>query len=468
MQSSYEAYRLFHEGQLVLAQASANGIRIDTDFLDRSIAEADQRINDLEKRLRDDDVFRLWKEEFGNKTTLGSTVQLGQVVFTKLGYTCPELTTTGRPKTDEKNLKSVDLPFVKDWLDLQGEKKARSTYLQGIRREVVDGFIHPDFPLNTARSFRSSSSSPNFQNIPVRDPVVAQQIRPCFIARKGCRIVENDFAGAEVRVSACYHQDPMMIKYIKDPTTDMHRDLASEIYLLDLDQITKMTRYSAKSYFTFAQFYGDWYVHCAKNLWEAIDNHDLKTTAGVPLKKHLKSKGVKKLGVLDPKQDPKPGTFEKHVKEIERRFWQVRFKVYADWKISWHQSYLSTGGFMMLTGFYVEGVYSKNDVVNYPIQGSSFHCLLWCLIQLQKWIDRHRMKSKIIGQIHDSIISDVPEDELQDYLNAVKWIVTVGLPKAWKWIIVPMEVEAEVTPFEGNWHRKKQWVEKNGFWQPKE
>ena len=81
---------------------------------------------------------------------------------------------------------------------------------------------------------------------------------------------------------------------------------------------------------------------------------------------------------------------------------------------------------------------------------------LWSLIQLNRWLRKNKMRSKIVGQIHDSIVADVHEDELEDYLAQAKQIMTQDLLKKWKWIIVPLDVEAEVTPVDGTWYEKKE------------
>ena len=158
-----------------------------------------------------------------------------------------ERTATGRFKTDEEALTKVDLPFVTDYLRMQKLVKAKSTYLEGILNETCEGCLHPSFDLNTAISYRSSSSAPNFQNVPIRNKEIGQLVRSCFVARDGNRLVEVDFGGIEVRAAAFYHKDPTMIAYLNDPTKDMHRDCASSVYLLPPEEVSKDARYTAKN-----------------------------------------------------------------------------------------------------------------------------------------------------------------------------------------------------------------------------
>jgi len=319
------------------------------------------------------------------------------------------------------------------------------------------------FSLHTARTYRSSSESPNFQNFPVRDKEMSEIVRSLFIGSKNHILVENDFKGAEVVVSACYHKDPIFIEYITTPGKDMHKDMAAQIYMLKPEQVDKDTRYGAKNRFVFPQFYGDFYVACARNLWEWIQKGKLKSPKGDSLYDHLKRKGITELGDCNPEEEPRDGTFEKHLKEVENDFWNRRFMAYGKWRKKWYRDYLDKGYFDMLTGFRVHGSFNRNSAVNYPVQGSAFHCLLWALIRVNRMLIKRKMKSMVVGQIHDSLIGDVAIDELKDYLEIVEEVVTVQLPKAYKWLTVPLEVEYEIAPEKGNWFQKKPTVFRKGM-----
>lgn len=448
--ASPEAYQLLHDGAIALARAETYGIRVDTKFLQRAIKKTDRRLKRMGDRLRRDEVWRLWKKRYGDKSKLTNRNQLADIVFNKLGYE------RRSKKVDESAFEHVDHPFVRDFIELMKWNKVKGTYLEGIERETVDGRLHPFFNLNTARTYRSSSDKPNFQNYPIRNPKYAKIIRSCFIADDDDSVlVEVDYGGIEVRIAACYHKDPTMLSYINDPTKDMHRDMAAQCYKLKPEQVSKEVRYCGKNMFVFPEFYGDYYVHCAKHMWEAIDRMDLQTPEGLGLKQHLEGQGITGLGKCDPEERAIPGTFEHHLQAVEKDFWGRRFNVYASWKKSWYNKYLRTGSFKMLSGFSVNGVLKKNDVINYPVQGAAFHCLLWSLITLDKRLRKYKMKSRIVGQIHDSIVANVKVAELDQFLEMAHHIMTVELPKLWKWIIVPLEVEAEATPPGGNWFEKE-------------
>lgn len=462
-----EAFQLLLEGSLALAQVEANGIRIDTEYLNKATQQIETEIKEKTEALQKDKTFRIWKREFGDKTKIGSGDQLAHVIFSKLKYKCPGKTATGKYRSDQSAFEDVDLPFVKDWFKLDKLKNANGTFLNGIRREVVDGYLHPSFNLNTVETFRGSSSSPNFQNIPIRNPEIGKLIRQCFIPRKGRVLVEIDFGALEFRISAAFWADPKMIEYASDKTKDIHRDQAALCYKTSNDQVSKQMRYAGKNQFVFPEIYGSYYVQMARKLWESTSKENFKLKDDKTLVRDwLANNGIKSLGKCNPRQRTRPGTFEHHIKEVEDDF-NRRFNVFASSKEKWWRDYQKRGWFRMLTGFIVSGVYSRNFLMNCPIQGPGFHCLLWSLIELQKWLNKYKFDTLIVGEIHDNILSDVPICELQDFLYAAERIMTKEIRKAWKWIVVPLEVEVDVTPVDGNWHQKAQWIENGSEWVPK-
>lgn len=473
------ARRLIHEGTLALSQVEANGMRVDTDQLQEQTEKIDRRIEKGKAALQRSKMHGRMKRRF-REFNLTSRTQLGKFLFDVEGIDHPtgEKTKGGDWKCDESVLSKINLPYVKNFNRLQKLLKMRTVYLEGIHRQTVDGFIHPFFHLAFARTHRGTSQDPNFQNMPIRDPEMGKIIRSCFIPRDDHQIVEIDYSAIEVRVAACYHNDPKMLRYINDPSTDMHRDSAADCFKCDPSQVSKTMRYCGKNMFVFPQFYGSFWRDCAENLWEAIDSMSLTLEDGTSLKKHLRSQGIKELGESVSHYDDRRGRirqsgrakrngsgkgrieassgFYKHISEVEKVLWEKRFRVYNQWKKDWFAAYEACGGFDTFTGFRIEGVFKRNDVINYPVQGSAFHCLLWSLTQLNKWLKKNKMKTKIVGQIHDSIVADVHKDELEDYLVMAKEVMTRLLPKAWRWISVPLEVEAEVTPLDGSWFDKKE------------
>jgi DNA polymerase I-like protein with 3'-5' exonuclease and polymerase domains len=108
----------------------------------------------------------------------------------------------------------------------------------------------------------------------------------------------------------------------------------------------------------------------------------------------------------------------------------------------------------LLTGFRCSGVMSRNDAINYPVQGAAFHCLLWSFIQIDRRMLHQNWDTKIIGQIHDAIVLDVHPDELEMVIEVVEQITCRDLPEAWKWINVPLEVDVDIYPVDKSWADK--------------
>lgn len=457
-----EGYDLLHEGVQALSVVEGNGIRIDMRKLAATKEELTVKMKSLRRGLEETKVWRQWKRRFGAKANLTSRDQLAEIFYKELEFPVVDVTESGKPSTDEEALQKIDHPFIPDLLRMTKYEKTLGTFLSGIEREVVGDRLHPVFNLHLVRTYRSSSDSPNFQNFPVRDKEIAKIIRSLFIPSRGCGLAENDFKGIEVGVSACYHKDENFISYITTPGKDMHRDMAAQIYMMDPKEVSKDVRYGAKNKFVFPQFYGDYYVACARSLWDWIIKGNLKGPNDIPLLEHLKSKGITRLGACDPEQSPKEGTFEKHLQEVENDFWNRRFMEYGKWRKRFYQSYIEKGYFDILTGFRVHGSFSRNSVTNYPVQGSAFHCLLWTLIQVNKALTKYNLRTRIVGQIHDSLISDAPTNELGTYWEIVEELVTQKLRKRYEWLIVPLEIEYEIAASEGSWHDKREVKFKKG------
>lgn len=447
-----EAVKLIHDGIRTLAHVERNGIKVNVDYLKQAIDDTTAQIAKLKKQLQEDQIWSVWRERFGLKSNLGSKSQLETIIFEELGskYERSGRTTeSGEYSADEAAFEKIKkkCPFIARYFEREKLIKALNTYLKGIEREVIDDYMHPIIDLHTAITFRSSSQRPNIQNLPIRFAAVAGIIRKAVVAPKGYRIGEIDYSGIEVCGSACYHKDPRMIKYIENPDSNMHLDMAVQIFKLPRDKISKQVRNTAKNGFVFPQFYGSWYEDCAASMWDTMEILDLKVgkeSDGISIRKHLKQKGI---GSLE--------AFTKHCEAIERDMWDVRFKVYKQWKYDWWDQYVQRGWFKFYTGFVSQGLYNRKQVCNSPIQGDSFHMLLWAMIQLNDWLVKKKLKSRIIAEIHDSLLMYFHNREIDYVLEKAYQIMTQDIRKHWKWIIVPMNIEAEIAPKGGSWFEKK-------------
>ncbi len=488
-QTTPEALQLLFDGQQALSVVEQAGVRVDKSYLDGAILDAEKQIADLEAQMKSDKVWKVWKKRFGDKAKMGSRPQLAKVVFEDFGYESKDQTATGRAKADKNALEGVDLDFVKSFVKLENLKRDKTYYLEGIRREIVthdDGlwYYHPSFNLNTARSMRSSSGSNkddrptrdlNWQNIPARDPVRSKMVRTAFIPRPGCDFAECDYGQIEIAVPAMITGDKELNRYYTDLSTDMHRDQACAVFKLSKDELTKAVRTSVKTWFVFASFYGSAWYNCASKLWEDIDRVGLKTTAGIPLKEHLRSKGITELGfkpiVSDRNQSAQDlryrlegHTFGAHVQDCHDRLWK-RFRGYAEWRDKTYEQYQRDGGLLAVTGFAANGVFTRNEILNTPIQGPAFHCLLWSIIELLKRLKKYKLKTLILGETHDSHQSDVPKKERNVWFDLVEQTMTEDIRKAWRWLTLRPKIEIEVAPESKSWYYKKPVIrQENGIW----
>ena len=453
-----DAYKLIHNGILALARAERQGIRVDIDYATKQRDELTSTIKDLEESFYSTKFYRHWeRSRGGKKPNIDSGPQLRKFLYDVKKLKPMKLTATGGGSTDEEALMALNIPELLDMLNIRKLKKLRDTYLEAFIRESVDGYIHPFFNLHRVTTYRSSSDSPNFQNIPKRDEESHALIRSCLFPRPGRQLLEVDYGALEVRIAACYHKDPAMLKYLREGL-DMHADMAKMIFFLDkLDKTRpghRLLRSATKNGFVFPQFYGDYYGNNVLTLsqWTKLPTTgkykpDIGTDLGdnLFLSTHLKNNGISSID-----------DFSEHLKQIEHHFWNERFPVYNRWKLRWFREYQRNGYIDMMTGFRCSGLIEKNSVINYPVQGSAFHCLLWSFIELDRIMRDEGWDTKLVGQIHDSILLDVHPDELDHVLAVVKRVTCEDLVEHWPWIIVPLEVEAELCGVDLSWYHKEE------------
>lgn len=459
------AYQLLHQGQLALARAERAGIRIDVLRYKEQIEEINKKKQTLLNEFKESDIARKWEEIFGLKTNYLSGHQLSKILYSVYKIKPTKTTENDQGSTDEEALRSLNLPELEKLIAVRKYEKIVGTYLQSYLAHQTDGFLHPSFSLHTVVTYRSSSKNPNLQNVPARDEEAKEICRSGLFARKGHLLLEVDFSGVEVCAAATYHKDPEMLKYLHNPKSDMHGDQAYLLFKLKrFDKIIKSSglksnadlyrlRQASKNGFVFPQFYGDYYKNCAVNLacnWGKLPQGEWKEDQGVSLPEalnlggHLIACGIKSLD-----------QFTDHVKSVEDDFWNNRFKVYNTWRKNWHAQYQKTGSFEMKTGFRCSGLMDKNQCINFPVQGVAFHWLLQTLIDVDKQMLDRKWDSRIIGEIHDSMVMDVNPDELKEVVETIEQIACYDLKKHFPWINVPINIEIKVTNVDDPWSKMK-------------
>lgn len=369
-----DANTLFHQAGQMLAEIEHYGVRVDRTYLVQQMNETRIKIQLAIEELRKTPEFERWQEIYGLGTNIHSRSQLAKILFKVLGYSPLERNKSGKGwKADERVLMEIDTDFTRKYLAMEKQMKLQGTYFEGVLREVRNDRVHPVYTLNNIDSYRTGCNSPNWQNVPKRNPAIAQLARRIYIPRPGFQIVEIDYSRLEVFIAAEYHRDPVMIKYLLDDSTCMHRDTARQLFRLESNaQVSKDARYVAKNAFVFAQFYGSVYTNCAANIWKMIQSMNLKIEGtDTSIYEHLRQQGITERGICDLEKcdNPEPHTYEYVVKQVQDSFWNERFTKYADWKKRWWDRYLETGMFQMKTGFICKADLKKNQVLNYAVQG---------------------------------------------------------------------------------------------------
>lgn len=425
-----EALNFFLNGTIETAYIEMNGWKSDIMYYKKMAHRLDIKLNVIDRKIKKTNAYKLWKSEKNQGLNINSSKDLRELFFSIMKLESVKKTKTNNDSVDFEALTKMNNKLSELIVQDRKIRKIKKTYIENFIDETNDdGKIHPSYNLGSVRTYRGSSSNPNMQNVPKRDQNTGEMIRTGIIPSKNHCILEVDYSGLEVRISTCYHKDPVMIKYLQGHG-DMHKDTASELFNIPVNEITKNQRYIAKNCFVFAEFYGSYFEDCAKNIWEKID---------VDTKEILKKQGYCTLQ-----------QYTDHVENVEYNFWNKKFKKYNKWKKSTYNNYLKNGIIYSKTGFQYEGVMNKNDVLNYAIQGSAFHCLLYSLISINRKIREKKYKSKIIGQIHDSLIFEIYISELPQMKSLIEYVMTQEIREYWDWIIVPLDVEMEISY--DNWY----------------
>jgi len=461
--SLINAYKLFHAGTLAFADTEQEGgMCVDTAYLEWVSEDLECRLTALESEIKATTLAKQYEDRHGSQINPGSDVQLRKVLFDCAKIKPVLLTDNKNPKVNHKVLESLTSHknagrFCELVMNYRKLSDLKGTFVSGVLREAVNHtdleqhklkVVYPNLNLHIPRSYRSSSSGPNFQNFPEHDEESKMILQRGFYPWPGHCHAEVDYGGMEVKIAACYTKDRELIRYIKDRTSDIHRDQAIELYMLDFpietwkkDKVLKQLRYLAKNCFIFPEFYGSWYMPCGENLWNNAKN--LVLPNGVPFLDHMASKGINQLDI-----------YQGFVKSKETEFWR-KFKGYATWKEEWVEQYLRTGKVPMFHGFRRQHLLNRNMILNTAIQGTAYHCLQWSYNKINEIRKEEKWKTKLIGQVHDSIKFSSPPEELDYIVELSSWVMTQAIKEPHNWLIVPLEVEWAVGNQGSPWAMKK-------------
>jgi len=448
--SLVNAYWLYHDGNLSLGETALDGgLRFNEPYFEEKKISLAEELKPLKERILTSDPARVYSQVInpGKVLNPGSDNQISKILFGQ--YAIKPLSFTQKAERGQINfdlLTSLENhpqvgQFCKDILQYNKITKLRSTYIDGFAREAWQGIIYPHFGLNVAKTGRSNSSGPNFQNIPARDDFSRTLIRMGLFPHPGQRGVGADYGSHEFVIACCYSKDPEMIRYILEGG-DPHGDQARRIFLLTKEQTTKFLRYIAKNGWVFPQQYGSWYEACAKNMWSMSENQ--KLPSGILTHDHLKIKGIRSLD-----------EFIQHCRAEETIYWR-KFAGLKAWQEEWIARYQREGLVPMYHGFLCQGHMSKNFILNTSIQGTGFQFLLEAFTELNKIRKEEGWKSRIIGQIHDEIRLSVDPDEFDYIVQITSWVMRDLMQQRHNdFLCVPLKVEFKVGQVDQPWATEK-------------
>lgn len=437
-----DAFKLLMAGENALTQISINGFKIDRDYyLAQKPVIADE-IKKLHLRvLHETEIGKMWHKRYEDKTNLNSTDQLKIVLEKDLKFDKFKVTEKGGISADKSVIEKLPHEFSNPYLRYKQLDKAWGSLITPIMLGADEnGFVHPNINLHTVRTYRSSCDSPNLQQIPKHNEFVKSLCRGGFIPRsKDRQLLEIDLQSAEVSVGCCLHKDKQMLQFLHDKTIDMHTFVAVKFYDLNDKEMCKILRTSVKGRFVFASFYGAGSASIAASLWEYISEENPQLPTGESLRDHMEKRGVTDYD-----------SCLRHTTAVFDWYWNVLFKDYGAWKEEIWNTYRRDGFLDYPSGFRVTALMTKTQAMNTVIQGSTFHLLLYTLIELQRRMVHYKLKSCIVCQIHDSIVLDIVPSELQTIFNL--YIESQeAVRRKWAWLIYPITADAEMGEVGGSW-----------------
>ncbi len=351
-----------------------NGVLIDRAMLASQSNEIGNKLIALENQAY---------ELAGQPFNLASPKQLQEILFDKLGIKPTKKTPSGAPSTDEDVLQelALDHPLPKVLLEYRGLAKLKSTYTDKLPRMInaSTGRVHTSYNQAVAITGRLASSDPNLQNIPVRS-AEGRRIREAFIAPAGSVIVSADYSQIELRIMAHLSQDAGMLKAFAN-NEDIHRHTAAEIFGVELTEVDSEQRRYAKV-INFGLIYGMSAFGLAQNL--NIDRASAQS--------YIERYFARYPGVRDYMQSTRDMAKQRGYVEtyFGRRLWVPEIN--------------SPNG-MRRAG-------AERAAINAPMQGTAADLIKLAMIAVDQWLDEAKLQTKLIMQVHDELVLEVPEAEL--------------------------------------------------------
>jgi DNA polymerase-1 len=365
-----------------LFRMERNGVLIDRAKLEAQSQELGKEILALEQKAY---------EAAGQPFNLGSPKQIQEILFERLKLPVKKKTPSGQPSTDEDSLAelALDHPLPRLILEHRGLSKLKSTYTDKLPRSInpATGRVHTTYSQTTAVTGRLASNEPNLQNIPIRT-AAGRRIRACFIAPPGSRILSADYSQIELRIMAHLSADENLRRAFSEGE-DVHRVTAAEVFGVPISQVDADQRRVAKV-INFGLIYGMSSFGVAQNL--EID----RATAQTYIDRYFaRYPGAKRYMDETRKRAKELGYVET---VFGRRLWLPELR----------------------SGAPVRRQAAERAAINAPMQGTAADLIKLAMIAVQDFLDHEELKSKLIMQVHDELVLEVPEAELERVKTRVR------------------------------------------------
>lgn len=389
----------------VLATIERNGVLIDAGVLARQSNELAQRLLALEQ-----EAYTIAGQPFN----IGSPKQIGEILFGKLGLPVKKKTATGAPSTDEEVLQELaaDYPLPAKILEHRGLAKLKGTYTDKLPQMVnpATGRVHTNYAQAVAVTGRLASNDPNLQNIPIRTPE-GRRVREAFVAPPGHVIMSADYSQIELRIMAHISEDPSLLRAFADGI-DVHRATASEVFGVPVPEVSSEQRRYAKV-INFGLIYGMGAFGLASNL--GIEQKAAKDYID---RYFARFAGVKRY-MDETRVAAKARGYVETV--FGRRLWLPE---------------INSGNGPRRSG-------AERQAINAPMQGTAADLIKLAMIAVQDALQREHRATRMVMQVHDELVLEVPEAELAWAKEAVPRLMA-GVAQ----LKVPLLAEVGVGP---NW-----------------
>lgn len=378
--------RIFNEVEMplisVLAEMEYGGVLIDPEKLRKQGEELDKRLRELEQ-----EAFMLAENEFN----INSPKQLQEVLYQKLKLPILQKTPTGQASTADNVLQELALDFAlpRIIIEFRSLSKLMSTYTNRLVEQINPrtGRVHTSYNQTGTSTGRLSSSEPNLQNIPVRT-AEGRRIRQAFIAPKGYQLISADYSQIELRLMAHISEDPNLLHAFQH-NLDIHKATAAEVWGVALDDVTAEMRRDAKA-INFGLIYG---------------------MSAFGLTQQLK---------IDRK------SAQNYIDRYFARYPNVRAYMDNARQQAKEKGYVET---LMGRRLYIPDINAsqiprqkaaERAAINAPLQGSAADIIKLAMIRIDKWIRDEKINAKMIMQVHDELVFEVAENDIEKVKEGIR------------------------------------------------